>query len=75
MNKFINVSIESMILSVIDDINGKEIDIDKLDNMTGFIEEITDTINYWLMEYDHQLTMDLIKDCIISVSENSNILI
>lgn len=75
MEKLINVSIESMILSVIDDINGKEINLDKLDNITDFIDEITDTVNYWLYEHDHQLTMDLIKDCIISVSETSGILI
>ena len=74
MKKYINVSIESMILSCIDEMDGKEINMDKLDDMTGFIDEITDTVNYWLYEYDHQLTMDLIKDCIISVSETSDIL-
>lgn len=75
MNRFINVSIDSMILTVIDDINGTEINLDKLPySLSDFINDITENVVYWLMEYDSELTLSLVKDCIIQTAEQYDIL-
>ena len=75
MNRFINVSIDSMILTVIDDIKGTEINLDKLPySLSDFINDITENVVYWLMEYDSELTLSLVKDCIIQTAEQYDIL-
>ena len=75
MNKFINVSIDSMILSIIDDINGTELNLDKLPcPLAEFINDTTENVIYWLMEYNSELTLSLVKDCIIQTAEQHDIL-